>query len=115
MKDTNIVKWWANHAEVYPTLARIAKDVCAIPVTSVPCKRLFSAGAEITTNHHSHLGAKKFEKLQIMKHAWQDNIEDQVAINLLDIKEISMEEFKELWAHNLEMNQLVEHDETVTV
>ena len=114
-KDTNIVKWWADHAEVYPTLAHIAKDICAIPATSVPCKHLFSAGAEIATNHHSHLGAEKFEKLQIIKHAWQDNIEDQVAINSLDIKEMSMKEFKELWACDLEMNQLAEHGETMIV
>lgn len=67
-KDLDVVSWWAVshfrlyshflcskqtvqlHAKEYPTLACIAKDVCAIPATSVQCERLFSAGAEIATD-----------------------------------------------------------------
>ncbi|KIM58417.1 hypothetical protein SCLCIDRAFT_128274, partial [Scleroderma citrinum Foug A] len=69
-KEMDIVAWWAAHSDDYPTLLRIAMDICAIPATSVPCEQLFSAGAEIATNRHSCLGANRFEQLQILKHAW---------------------------------------------
>lgn len=31
----DILSWWNNHASEYPTLAKIARDVLAVPVTSV--------------------------------------------------------------------------------
>ena len=50
-----------NHATVYPTLAKIAKDICSVPASSVPCKHLFSTGAEIATDCQACLGAEAFE------------------------------------------------------
>ncbi|KIM63039.1 hypothetical protein SCLCIDRAFT_118381 [Scleroderma citrinum Foug A] len=69
-KEMDIVAWWAACSDDYPTLSHIAMDICAILATSVPCGQLFSTGAEIATNHHSCLGANRFEQLQILKHAW---------------------------------------------
>ncbi|KIK77280.1 hypothetical protein PAXRUDRAFT_167380 [Paxillus rubicundulus Ve08.2h10] len=69
-KDMDIVLWWLEHSSIYPTLARIAWDVCVIPASLVLCKHLFSAGAEIATDHHARLGGESFEELQVMKHAW---------------------------------------------
>ena len=66
LKETDIVTWWVvcisytfilvlkllqAHSNEYLTLARIAMDVCTIPATSVPCEHLFSAGAEVATDH----------------------------------------------------------------
>ena len=96
LKETNIVTWWAvhisytfilvlkllqAHSNEYPTLARIAMDVCAIPATFVPCECLFSAGAEVATDRRSHLGADKFEQLQMLKHTWCDNVVDTTRLN----------------------------------
>jgi hypothetical protein len=83
-------------------------DVCAIPATSVPCERLFSAGAEIATNRRSRLGADKFEQLQILKHAWQDQIVDVASYNSLGTEEVFLEEFRELFARDQE---LIERDD----
>ena len=63
-----------DNAETYPTLACIALDVLAIPASSVPCERLFSAAKLIATDHHSSLGAECFEELQMMKYLWRDNV-----------------------------------------
>jgi hypothetical protein len=60
------------HEGIYPTLACIARDICAIPASSVPCERLFPAAAEIATDCHSRLGAVKFEYLQVLKHTWRN-------------------------------------------
>ena len=107
-----IVQLVQKHVDIYPTLARIAKDVCTVPATSVPCEHLFSGGSEIATDQRSRLGADKFEHLQVLKHAWRSNIKDHattnsVAVESIDIDpELQLEQFKELLIHENE----VEHE-----
>ncbi|KAF9224384.1 hypothetical protein BS17DRAFT_703190, partial [Gyrodon lividus] len=69
-----------------------------IPASSVPCKRLFSGGAEIATDWQSRLGAGKFEELQMMKHVWCSSIIDWAASNSQDCEEIDLllDEYEEL-------------------
>ncbi|KIJ09800.1 hypothetical protein PAXINDRAFT_17133 [Paxillus involutus ATCC 200175] len=87
-KDTDIVKWWGEHAQEYPTLTRIAKDV---------------SGAEIATNRHSRLSSENFEKLQVMKHTWRSNIKDLATCNSTKAEEVQLEGFKELLVCDAEM------------
>jgi hypothetical protein len=68
-RDTDIVKWWQEHAALFPTLARIALDILPCQASSVPCERLFSASKQTADLCRSSLGAKRFEELQIMKFA----------------------------------------------
>src|SRR5258708_2883090 len=35
-KDTDIVKWWQDHAMLFPTLAQIALDILPCQASSVP-------------------------------------------------------------------------------
>jgi hypothetical protein len=102
-KETDIVEWWAAHVKIYPTLAHISKDVCAIPATSVPCEHLFSAGVEIATDCRSHLGADQFEKLQIMKHAWCSSVKDLATENSMHVDEVQMNEFVEMCMRDKEL------------
>ncbi|KIM51958.1 hypothetical protein SCLCIDRAFT_142179 [Scleroderma citrinum Foug A] len=95
-KDMNVIEWWAKHSNIYPTFALIARDVCAIPVTSVPCERLFSAGAGIATDQRSRLGSDRFEELQVMKHTWRKSILDRAAENSSQVEEVWLDDFKEL-------------------
>ena len=128
-KDTNIIEWWVvstnslmfcmsltivqNHTNSYPMLARIAKDVCAVPATSVPCEHLFSGGgAKIATDRRSQLGADKFEHLQVLKHLWHSNVIDRATINLQDV-EVQLEEFKELLAHESAMEHKLDTSDTI--
>ncbi|KIK95564.1 hypothetical protein PAXRUDRAFT_140379 [Paxillus rubicundulus Ve08.2h10] len=80
-KDMDVVQWWSEHASKYPTLAKIAQDVSAIPASSVPCEQLFSLGGEIASDHQSRLGAEKFEEIQVLKHAWYPTIVDRARVN----------------------------------
>lgn len=128
-KETNIVTWWAvwhisyisilvlksfqTHSNEYPTLSRIAMDVCAIPATSVPCERLFSAGAEVATDRRSRLGADKFEQLQILKHTWRDNIVDVARLNSSTTEEEYLDEFRELFKRDVELVEWDGANETV--
>lgn len=98
------------NAVLYPTLARMARDVCAIPGSSVPCERLFSAGAEIATDRRSRIGATRFEELQVLKHAWRDSIVDRASINMEEAEEVSLQEYKELFERDEEMAKTDERD-----
>ena len=93
-----------NNAKSFPTLARIAKDICAIPATSVPCERLFSAGAEIATDRHNRLGSDRFEQLQIMKYEWSRDAVDWANLNSAATEEVSLEPFRDYltWETNLQ-------------
>jgi len=42
-KDTDIIIWWQDHCDVYPTLAWIAINVLPAQTSSISCERLFSS------------------------------------------------------------------------
>ena len=69
-----------NH-DVFPTLGRIALDVLAAQASSVPCEQLFSASKQTADDQRAHLGASRFEELQLMKFAWRWNITNLAAWN----------------------------------
>jgi len=88
-----------NHAAIYPILAKIAMDVRAVAASSVPCERLFSAGAEVATDCRSRLGSNQFKQLQIMKFSWRKSIIDHAASNLIT-EEVFLTDFTELLRHD---------------
>lgn len=90
-------------------------DICAIPATSVPCERLFSAGAEIATDRRSRLGADRFEQLQILKHAWQGQIINAASLNSLEIEDIYLDEYKELFTRDQELVEDTNDEEMVNL
>ncbi|KIK91935.1 hypothetical protein PAXRUDRAFT_148392 [Paxillus rubicundulus Ve08.2h10] len=114
-KDTDIIAWWSSHSMIYLTLSQIAMDVCAIPTTSVPCERLFSAGAEIVTDCHSRLGGEKLECLEVLEHAWRDKVTDHAAANSTKINEVYLEDFRELLRTDNELAEWDKVDEVITL
>ena len=79
----------------------------AIPASSVPCERLFSAGAEIATDHHSCLGSIRFEELQVLKHVWRNLVVSLATINSQDIQEVYLQEYCELYELEEERGDVV--------
>lgn len=53
-KDFNVLNWWKNDTN-YPTLRKIAKDILAIPVSSVASESAFSMGGRVISAHRSRL------------------------------------------------------------
>jgi hypothetical protein len=90
-------------------------DICAIPATSVPCERLFSAGAEIATDRRSRLGTDRFEQLQILKHAWKGQIVDTASFNSSEIEDIYLDEFRELFVRDQELVESSDDEEMVNL
>jgi len=50
------LSWWKLHATEYPTLARMARDILSIPLTSVAVERLFSGARDILPYHQNRMG-----------------------------------------------------------
>jgi hypothetical protein len=62
-KNFNVLDWWKVAGTKYPTLRRIARDICAIPVTTVASESAFSTGGRVLSEHRSRLTSKMLEAL----------------------------------------------------
>jgi len=52
---TNPLEWWKEHERKYPHIAMLARWILAIPATSAPSERLFSAAGLTIANDRSRL------------------------------------------------------------
>uniref|UniRef100_A0A3Q2YJJ4 Zinc finger BED domain-containing protein 4-like n=2 Tax=Hippocampus comes TaxID=109280 RepID=A0A3Q2YJJ4_HIPCM len=64
-KKENPLPWWRSNALRYPTLAKLAKSFLAIPATSTPSERLFSAG-NIASKRRASLGFEQVDMLTFL-------------------------------------------------
>jgi hypothetical protein len=62
-KNFNVLDWWKVVGTRYPTLRRIARDIYAIPVTTVASESAFSTGGRVLSEHRSKLTSKMLEAL----------------------------------------------------
>jgi hypothetical protein len=62
-KNFNVLDWWKVAGTRYPTLRRIARDIYAIPVSTVASESAFSTGGRVLSEHHSRLTTKMLEAL----------------------------------------------------
>ncbi|CAN1292404.1 Putative AC transposase, partial [Linum perenne] len=53
--DFDILMWWKLNGAKYPTLKDIARDLLAIPITSVASESTFSSGGRLLDPHRSRL------------------------------------------------------------
>ncbi|XP_021833421.1 zinc finger BED domain-containing protein RICESLEEPER 2-like [Prunus avium] len=61
--DFEILCWWKSNGIKYPTLHDIARDILAIPVSTVASEYCFSTSGRIISPHHSRLHSKIVEAL----------------------------------------------------
>jgi len=62
-KGFKVLDWWKVAGVRYPTLRRIAKDIYAIPITTVASESAFSTSEKVLSEHHSRLTSKMIEAL----------------------------------------------------
>ncbi|KAF5191039.1 Zinc finger bed domain-containing protein ricesleeper 2-like [Thalictrum thalictroides] len=65
--STNPLSWWQVNHQQFPTLARMARSILAIPATSAPSERVFSSGRRILRWDRSALSARSTEALVCLK------------------------------------------------
>ncbi|KAF7152450.1 hypothetical protein RHSIM_Rhsim01G0167800 [Rhododendron simsii] len=54
-EDFNILHWWKVNSGKYPTLARMARDILAVPATTVAWEAAFSVGGRIIDESRASL------------------------------------------------------------
>ncbi|KAJ9552983.1 hypothetical protein OSB04_017028 [Centaurea solstitialis] len=61
--ELDLLLWWKTNGFKYPTLQRIARDILAIPISTVASESTFSIGGRLVTPHRSRLHPKTLEAL----------------------------------------------------
>ena len=72
-EDFNILNWWMVYTPVYPTLARIARDVLAVPPCTVASESVFNTGERVISDSHCRLTTKTVESLICLRDWCQDS------------------------------------------
>lgn len=62
-KDFDILDWWKVAGTRYPTLRLIARDIFAIPITTVAPESAFSTSGRVLSEHRSRLTSQMLEAL----------------------------------------------------
>lgn len=66
--DFDVLTWWKMNKDRYPVLAEIAKDILAIPVTTVASKSAFSVEGRSLSPHRSRLHPDTLEAIMCTQH-----------------------------------------------
>ncbi|XP_057537538.1 zinc finger BED domain-containing protein RICESLEEPER 2-like [Amaranthus tricolor] len=61
--DFDILTWWKNNSSRFPILSLVARDVLAIPVSTIASKSAFSTGGRVLDSFRSSLSPKMAEAL----------------------------------------------------
>ena len=62
-KNFRVLDWWKVAGTRFPTLRKIARDIFAIPVTTVASESAFSTSGRVLSEHRSRLTTKMIEAL----------------------------------------------------
>ncbi|KAL2942307.1 putative AC9 transposase, partial [Bienertia sinuspersici] len=60
-ENFHIIQWWKNHSSKFLILARIAKDILAIPASTIASESTFSAGRRVLDGKRSRLSSESIE------------------------------------------------------
>ncbi|CAN0925746.1 Putative AC9 transposase [Linum grandiflorum] len=61
--QVDILKWWSTYGLAYPILSEIARDVLAIPISSVASESAFSMGGRLMNSFRSSLAPNMLEAI----------------------------------------------------
>nr|DAD33324.1 TPA_asm: hypothetical protein HUJ06_012175 [Nelumbo nucifera] len=61
--DFDILAWWKSKGIKYPTLQKIARDILAIPISTVASEFAFSTGGRLVNPYRSRLHVETLEAL----------------------------------------------------
>lgn len=67
--DMDILEFWSGISKCYPNLANLARDILAIPISTVPSKSVFTVGEKVVNPRRSTLKPDLLEML-ISLHDW---------------------------------------------
>jgi len=79
--DLDILQYWKIHSTRYPVLGCMARDILAIPASTVASESAFSTGERIVSDYRSRLKSETIEAL-ICLQDWlrsEDSTHDNIA------------------------------------
>lgn len=59
----DLLRWWKLNADRFPILSKLARDVLAVPISTVASESAFSTGGRVLDNFRSSLTPKIVESL----------------------------------------------------
>ena len=62
-EEVDILDWWKNNSSKYPVLSKMARDILAIPASTVPSESAFSTGGRVISDYRSSLSCSTVEML----------------------------------------------------
>jgi len=91
----DILECWQFLEPQYPTVARMAKDILAIPLAGVGVERVFNLGRDTCNYRRGHLHGETIKKIMIVKHAHQKDMVDEILLSEMELKKEAMDDDKE--------------------
>ena len=58
VEEFNILEWWGANEASYPQLARVAKDILAIPISQVGVERVFNTARDVIGDQRHRLSIR---------------------------------------------------------
>ena len=59
----DILQWWKRNSDLYPTLAKMARDFLAVQVSTVASESAFSAAGRLTDHSRNSMNAETIQAL----------------------------------------------------
>jgi len=69
-KKSGLLAWWSANSDKYPILSKIARDVLAMPISTIPLKSAFSKGGKLISAHRCRLRPSTIEALMCLQ-SWR--------------------------------------------
>ncbi|CAI9266349.1 unnamed protein product [Lactuca saligna] len=98
--ELGLLAWWKTNGIKYPTLQRIAKDILAIPVSTIASESAFNTSGRLLSPYRSRLHPKTLEALMCAQ-SW-----------LLNEIRATCSEETEAYCHSVEFDYDVEEENT---
>src|SRR5579859_519341 len=67
VRITSSLDWWKFNAHLYPDLARMARDVLAVPASGSAVERVFSVSGRIATWQRNRLSGETISRMMMFK------------------------------------------------
>ncbi|KAL6501123.1 hypothetical protein OROHE_025320 [Orobanche hederae] len=64
--NNNLLKWWAKRSTIFPVVATIAKEILAVPASTVSVEQAFSTGGYNLDERRSRLTPQNLEAQSLM-------------------------------------------------
>jgi hAT family C-terminal dimerisation region len=109
----SVLDWWKNNSSVFPGLAKMARDVFAVPCTGAGVEREFSKGRRVATWGRSRLHPDTIQRVMMYKDylsrmggplvTWDESEEDKAELQKeMDLYFIPSSWEQEWWDSKLE-------------